>query len=433
MIDHAWLQVSYMAQIIVACLLFIIPVVKRRRFSARFASCTIVLLMIAYMFGAAVTVPDNLLLAILYWPAFAVICLPAVALCLQVGLSEVLYCTICANATQHAANECYLALSIALGRTTPDLPTLLNGLLTTVIYIAIYGAFFIMFARKLAVHGHYRVNRNDLFPMACILLFVWVLGVLCHDDVSLHGVVYHISDALCCFYIMWAQRSNHDKAELQRELDGVRYTLLQQQKQYTVSQETIDIINRKCHDLKHQIRALQTMQESPERDAYFAEAERAIMIYDTRIDTGNKALNTVLMEKGLYCQSHDIQLTCMPSGGSLDFMQVADIYALFGNALDNAINATMELNDPSKRVINVRFSSQGNLMLIQIQNYHQRRLRFRNGLPITTHQDATRHGFGMKSMLHTVEQYGGTMQVDDTDSVFTLRIPLPKNPESSTG
>ena len=104
---------NYMAQIIVACLLFMIPVAKRRRFPARFASCTIVLLMIAYMFGAAVTVPDNLLLAILYWPAFAVICLPAVALCLQAGLSEVLYCTICANATQHAANECYLALSIA--------------------------------------------------------------------------------------------------------------------------------------------------------------------------------------------------------------------------------------------------------------------------------------------------------------------------------
>lgn len=32
MIDHAWLQVSYMAQIIVACLLFMIPVAKRRRF-----------------------------------------------------------------------------------------------------------------------------------------------------------------------------------------------------------------------------------------------------------------------------------------------------------------------------------------------------------------------------------------------------------------
>ena len=263
MIDHAWLQVSYMAQIIVACLLFMIPVAKRRRFPARFASCTIVLLMIAYMFGAAVTVPDNLLLAILYWPAFAVIC-PSRSGVVSAG--RIVGSTLLHHLCERHAACGQRMLSGAQHRTrthNADLPTLLNGLLTTVIYIAIYGAFFIMFARKLAVHGHYRVNRNDLFPMACILLFVWVLGVLCHDDVSLHGVVYHISDALCCFYIMWAQRSNHDKAELQRELDGVRYTLLQQQKQYTVSQETIDIINRKCHDLKHQIRTLQTMQESP--------------------------------------------------------------------------------------------------------------------------------------------------------------------------
>lgn len=122
MIDHAWLQVSYMAQIIVACLLFMIPVAKRRRFPARFASCTIVLLMIAYMFGAAVTVPDNLLLAILYWPAIRGHMPSRSGVVSAGGLSEVLYCTICANATQHAANECYLALSIALGRTTPICP-----------------------------------------------------------------------------------------------------------------------------------------------------------------------------------------------------------------------------------------------------------------------------------------------------------------------
>ena len=60
------------------------------------------------------------------------------------------------------------------------------------------------------------------------------------------------------------------------------------------------------------------------------------------------------MEKGLYCQSHDIQLTCMPSGDSLDFMQVADIYALFGNALDNAMEAVSALPDDAERYIAVR-------------------------------------------------------------------------------
>ncbi len=324
MIVQIWIQVAYMAQLIVACGLFIMPVSKRRSFPMRAALCSIGLLAFTVAFALAVPIPSDLLSTVLYWPIFAVVCVPAIAVCIN-------------------------------------------------------------------------------------------------------GIIYHISDALCCFYIMWTQRSNHDKASLQRELDGVRYTLLQQQKQYAINQETVDIINRKCHDLKHQIHMLQTMQESPERDAYFAEAEQAIMIYDTRIKTGNKALDTVLMEKGLYCQSHNIQLTCMPSGDSLDFMQVADIYALFGNALDNAINAEMEIDDPSKRVINVRFSSQGALMLIQIQNYHQRKLRFSNGLPVTTHRDRTRHGFGMKSMLHTVQQYGGTMQASDADNVFTLQILLPKD------
>lgn len=428
MIVQIWIQVAYMAQLIVACGLFIMPVSKRRSFPMRAVLCSVGLLAFTVVFALAVPIPGDLFATVLYWPIFAVACVPAIAVCIRGSVSEVIYCAICANATQHAANECYMALATVAGiAASPAVPILLNGILTMLPYCAVYISFYLMFARKLAAHGHYQVNRNDLFPMLCILLFVWVLGVLCHDEDSISGVIYHISDALCCFYIMWTQRSNHDKASLQRELDGVRYTLLQQQKQYAINQETVDIINRKCHDLKHQIHMLQTMQESPERDAYFAEAEQAIMIYDTRIKTGNKALDTVLMEKGLYCQSHNIQLTCMPSGDSLDFMQVADIYALFGNALDNAINAEMEIDDPSKRVINVRFSSQGALMLIQIQNYHQRKLRFSNGLPVTTHHDHTRHGFGMKSMLHTVQQYGGTMQASDADNVFTLQILLPKD------
>ena len=36
-------------------------------------------------------------------------------------------------------------------------------------------------------------------------------------------------------------------------------------------------------------------------------------------------------------------------------------------------------------------------------------------------------------MLHTFEQFFVSIQLDVTDIVFTLRILLPKNPESSTG
>lgn len=124
------------------------------------------------MFGAAVTVPTTCCWPYvgLYWPVRGH--MPsAVALCLQAGLSEVLYCTICANATQHAATNAIWHSASHLGHTTPDLPrpqrTVDHG-----DHIAIYGAFFIMFARKSQCMDTLSVNRNDLFFMACILLFV---------------------------------------------------------------------------------------------------------------------------------------------------------------------------------------------------------------------------------------------------------------------
>ncbi|MBW3089483.1 ATP-binding protein [Bifidobacterium miconisargentati] len=423
MIFALWDRISYIVQLVAACGIFMVNVRKRPCFVWRLAGCTLALIVLAYVFGSVVAIPSGTVWEVLYWAAFGVVCVPMVMLCMEGSLAEAIYCTICANAMQHAAYECYMVYHMLAG-SLDSAP--LDGIITTLIYASVYAAFYVMFARKLPSNGRYRISRNDLFPMACILLFIWVLSILEHDVSTMRDVIYHISDALCCYYIMWAQLNGHAKMRLQEELDGVKYTLMQQEKQYRLTQETIDIINRKCHDLKHQIRALREMRESPERDEYFNEAEQAIMIYDTAVKTGNRALDIVLMEKGLFCQSHGIQLTCMADGTALDFMRMEDIYALFGNAMDNAIRAVSELKDPAKRVINVIIRGQGDLVMIQVQNYHQGRLRFRAGLPVTTQRDKARHGFGMKSMLHTAEQYGGTLSVSDDAGIFSLQVLLPK-------
>ena len=237
----------------------------------------------------------------------------------------------------------------------------------------------------------------------------------------------------CGFAILYAQQEQARRIEASAEITSINAQLESQHQEYLQSKENIESLGRLAHDLKHQIAALRAEVDPEHAAAGFEQLEKSVQRYSAQQHTGNPVLDVILTTKERTCADRGISFTAVADGSLLSNMSSMDIASLFGNALDNAINATMELNDPSKRVINVRFSSQGNLMLIQIQNYHQRRLRFRNGLPITTHQDATRHGFGMKSMLHTVEQYGGTMQVDDTDSVFTLRILLPKNPESSTG
>ncbi|MBT1171649.1 ATP-binding protein [Bifidobacterium sp. SO4] len=427
MILAPWDRISYIVQLIIACGIFMTHVRKRSGFAWRFSGCTIALIALVYGAGEFITLPSGEAWEVLYWATFGIICVPLVACCMKGTFIEAVYCTICANAMQHAAYECFMVYRVLTeGVGTGSGMSLANGVVIVLIYTTVYAGFYMAFARTIPENGHYRTSLNDLFPMACILLFIWVLSVLEHDSSTMRDVFYHISDALCCYYIMWAQLNGHAKMRLQEELDSVKYTLMQQEKQYRLTQETIDIINRKCHDLKHQIRALREMRESPERDEYFNEAEQAIMIYDTAVKTGNRALDIVLMEKGLFCQSHGIQLTCMADGTALDFMRMEDIYALFGNAMDNAIRAVSELKDPAKRVINVIIRGQGDLVMIQVQNYHQGRLRFRAGLPVTTQRDKARHGFGMKSMLHTAEQYGGTLSVSDDAGIFSLQVLLPK-------
>lgn len=63
--------------------------------------------------------------------------------------------------------------------------------------------------------------------------------------------------------------------------------------QLETSKETIEIINIKCHDMKHQIAALRGQADPVVLD----ELEKAINLYDGAVKTGNDALDILLAEK----------------------------------------------------------------------------------------------------------------------------------------
>ncbi|MFR2604115.1 MAG: ATP-binding protein [Waltera sp.] len=238
-------------------------------------------------------------------------------------------------------------------------------------------------------------------------------------------VIYRMTDGLCCFYVLWVQLNQKENLSLQRELDGIRFMWQQQERQYEITSDTIENINRKCHDLKYQIHNLSDITDETEKREYLQELERDIMIYDVSLQTGNRALDVVLMEKGLFCKNHEIQWSCMVDGSRMNFMKAEDIYGIFGNALDNAIEAVSRLEDPQQRVISVKAIYQKKILVIQFQNYYQGDLEFRNGIPRTTKQNKQDHGYGMKSIRYTVEKYNGTVTVSTKNNIFTLQILIP--------
>lgn len=416
-----WDRTSYIVQLIGACLLFMAPVIKKKYYIARVLAASLILMISSYIVNSIIDIPSSGIWRLIYWFSYLIAGVAFVIFGIKASLKEAIYCLICASATQHVAHDMYLIYTVIGGK---------NKACSLLIYILVYVIFYEVFAKRLSRDEGYVVSRHDLLPMVTIILFVGVLSVceypqMDSEIINFHDVVYEISDAICCVYALWVQVSQCTKAKLQKELDGVNYAYKIQRAQYQLKQENIDTINRKCHDLKHQLRRLRKIEDADVKNEYFNELEDAIMIYDMALNTRNKALDTVLMENGLYCKNHDIQWTCMADGTKLGFMADEDIYALFGNAFDNAITAVMSISDASKRVISSKMLTQDKVMVIQIQNYYEGEIKYLDGLPVTTKEEKVEHGFGMKSIRYTAEKYNGTITINSMNGIFVLQILLP--------
>lgn len=213
-------------------------------------------------------------------------------------------------------------------------------------------------------------------------------------------------------------QARNDVEQLQRVLD-------QQYEQYRISEETVDLINRKYHDLKHQIAYLKSDITEEAKRAYLDEMEEEVRIYEAQNRTGNHVVDTILTEKSLLCRKEKISLTAVADGAAMDFLTVPEICSLLGNALDNAIEAASQVTEEQERLIRLLVDRQRGFLRIHVENRFRGTLRIRDGLPETTKADKTQHGFGVRSMRKIAEQRDGTMRTEAADGWFRLSVLIP--------
>ena len=102
-------------------------------------------------------------------------------------------------------------------------------------------------------------------------------------------------------------------------------------------------LGRLAHDLKHQIAALRAEVDPEHAAAGFEQLEKSVQRYSAQQHTGNPVLDVILTTKERTCNERGITFTAVADGSLLDGMSSMDIASLFGNALDNAIEATSKL------------------------------------------------------------------------------------------
>ncbi len=195
-------------------------------------------------------------------------------------------------------------------------------------------------------------------------------------------------------------------------------------KRFRMAKENIEIINIKCHDLRHQIRGLEVIS-NPKMQEELKEIEKRLRLYDTGVKSGNNTLDILLSEKSLICHKNDISMDCIIDGKQIEFMSENEINALFGNIMDNAIESVLKIENHKKRIITLKINQAFGGRYIIEENPYEGVVQMVKGYPVTDKKKKY-HGFGMKSIENVVNRYDGVIQIKAESGIFRLQIFFPK-------
>lgn len=404
-------------------------VLPRRKYGWLCAIVCVALNLVVYLFFESIYNPAGPL-TVGGWFNFSFLAVLLINLALfygavRVRVRNMLFYGASAYAMQNCVHNLTFVANNLLGNSfRADLWYLVTFLLMTVLYVG----FYFLIVRRVR-KGEVRMENRTLLLLSLVTFTITYILSMYFLPTDSSNTVARIYAAICCVFLLFLQYNVFDKGMLLAEKKTVEQLMYQEQKQYAMWRENVEIINLKCHDLKHQIAGIRHKMDSEERKAVLKEVENAIMIYETTVATGNSTLDSILTEKYLYCEKNEIHFSCIADGKKLSFMSEMDLCTLFGNALDNAIESVSQVPEKEKRIISLNLSAAGNLLTLHIDNYYRGTIRMVNNLPETTKEDKAFHGYGVRSIRAIAEKYGGQMRILPQDQIFNLDILFPLKEE----
>lgn len=175
------------------------------------------------------------------------------------------------------------------------------------------------------------------------------------------------------------------------------------------------------HDLKNHL--LLVGQET----SYGCKLMEKIEVSDKYIESGNELFNMLVYEKIAAAQQLGIDVKIFLSAGDINFLDDLDICSIFGNILDNALEACEQFSDRSGKNIELEVTTIQDFLMIVLVNDCPKTVSTSCGSQAlkSTKKQTGFHGIGLVSLKKSVEKYGGNCSYKQTDGRFETKIIIP--------
>lgn len=144
-------------------------------------------------------------------------------------------------------------------------------------------------------------------------------------------------------------------------------------------------------------------------------------------DTGNPALDATLSAKKTLAEEQGIHFTTRLNLEENLPIAPEDICTIFGNALDNAIEACLRLDDSQQKSIDVSLVQLDAVLLCKIINTAPEQTESDFS---TSKKDKENHGFGIANLTESLAKYDSTPEIEWKEGRFSLSFILPMQSES---
>lgn len=423
---------QFIAELIVAESLFLYTFKKKNHFLIKAVIGLIVTFLFSYLFPTLSKHPAYMSFTFICLFCFTVIVMKFL---FDESWLKIFYFSIAGYTVQHLAYQLYnTTLTIMTGKAEqlPNLygesiaPTFTNPFLTIIYaFIYVFTYFFAWYFFTQRISGK-EFEMPSFFGFALVLVLLAVNVILNSIVVNAFDeapviILCGVYNTVCCVFGLLIQFNVLLRYEYFHKLQLNNVISRLEKERYAAIKDAMEAVNLKAHDLKYQVKKLRDKKLLSQSAVNGIES--AVSEYSAYAFTGNDPLDVVLTEINRVCKKNDIRASYVANGKLISFMDEEDVYSLFFNLLDNAIDA-LKKYPPEKRTMGLKIKNPtGNLVSVTVYNYcEDANLIFDGDLPKTTKKNKEVHGFGLKSVKKICDKYKAPLDITVEKNFFNVNI-----------
>lgn len=230
------------------------------------------------------------------------------------------------------------------------------------------------------------------------------------------------------FCILWRDMVDafRNRIIFLEENERILRQLSMQKEHYRHISESMEETRRLRHDMRHYIRLLSTMAEEgnvEEIRRFLGQMTPVAEEVNPLIYTGNYALNAVISHYLSMARSAGIETDVSIMLPETPAIPEEDICVIFGNLMENGIEACERQEKGEKRFLFLRSSQEAGRLLIVLDNSYVGNVRYSQGYFCSSKRNGV--GIGVESVKTIVKKYEGTAFFEPEEHIFRVSIAIP--------